>query len=68
MTATSDQPRPWQWQGPAPAGPPVHARCGILADPQVCLIQPTQIDVVVQRSESHLRRLLRQLCYLLLFR
>ena len=46
----------------------VHARSPVLAGPVVSLEQPGEVQVVVERSESHLRRLLRQLRYPLLFR
>ena len=46
----------------------VHAHRSVLARPPVGLAQPGQVEVVVQGSESHLRHLLRQLCYPLLSR
>ena len=46
----------------------VHARGPVRPRAQVRLVQPTQVDVVSQGSESHVRRLLRQLSYPLLFR
>src|SRR5271166_6119983 len=46
----------------------VHARCTILAGAVVRLAQPAKVEVVVEGRESHLRRLLRQFRYPLLFR
>jgi hypothetical protein len=46
----------------------VHARGPVVPRSQVSLVQPTEIDVVSQGGESHVRRLLRQLSYPLLFR
>jgi hypothetical protein len=46
----------------------VHARGPVFAGAQVGRVQPLQVDVVGQRSESPGRGLLRQLCYPSLFR
>src|SRR6202048_1524994 len=46
----------------------VHAHRTVPARLQVRLVQPTQVDVMGQRRESHLRRLLGQLRYPLLSR
>ena len=46
----------------------VHARGPVLAGPVERRFQPVDVHQVGQRSESHLRRLFRQLCYPLLFR
>jgi site-specific DNA recombinase len=46
----------------------VHARGAVFARAQVRCDQPVHVDVVSQRGESHLRRLLRQLGYPLLSR
>jgi hypothetical protein len=46
----------------------VHARCPVFAGPVESCDQPGQVQVVVEGSESHLRGLLRQLRYPLLFR
>ena len=47
---------------------PVHAHRSILARTPICLVQPRQVEVLVQRSERHLRGLLRQPRYPLLSR
>src|SRR5262249_25371173 len=46
----------------------VHARSTVFARAPVRLGQPMKIQVVVERGEPHLRRLLRQFRYPLLFR
>ena len=46
----------------------VHPRRAVFARPPIGFSQPCQIEVLVQRSQSLLRHLLRQLCYPLLSR
>jgi site-specific DNA recombinase len=49
-------------------GHSVHAHGAVLARALVRFLQPIKVHQVGQRSERHLRRLFRQLCYPFLFR